>query len=216
MKKIGVIGSGIVGQVLASGFLKHGYEVMVGSRDIHKLDDWKSKNTKAKIGSNSDTVKFGEIIVFAPKGIVAEEVLISAGPENLTGKTVIDVTNPIDDKVAPENGVIKYFTGKDESLMERLQKLAPKANFVKAFNSIGNAFMINPDFNNVKPTMFICGNDENAKKEVSEIIDKFGHEVADMGKANAAGVIEQLCILWCIPGMLRGQWAHAFKLLKLY
>ena len=215
MKKVGVIGSGIVGQVLASGFLKHGYDVMLGSRDVSKLSDWKSKNTKGQIGSFQDTAKFGEIIVFAPKGIAAEDALKNTGIENFSGKTIIDVTNPIDDKVLPENGVIKYFTSKDESLMEKLQKLAPKANFVKAFNSVGNAFMVNPDFHGVKPTMFICGNNENAKNEVSEIVDKFGFEVEDLGMANAASVIEQLCILWCIPGLLRNQWAHAFKLLKM-
>jgi 8-hydroxy-5-deazaflavin:NADPH oxidoreductase len=214
MKKIGVIGSGAVGQVLAGGFLKHGYEVMLGSRDVTKLSDWKSKNTKGQTGTLQDTAKFGEIIVFCTKGTAAEDVLKNAGIDNFSGKTVIDVTNPIDNK-PPENGVIKYFTSKDESLMERLQKLAPKANFVKAFNSVGNAFMVNPDFHGVKPTMFICGNNENASKEVADIVEKFGFEAEDLGKANSAGVIEQLCILWCIPGMLRNQWTHAFKLLKM-
>ena len=214
MKKVGVIGSGSVGQVLASGFLKHGYEVMLGSRDTSKLSDWKSKNTKGQMGTFAETAKFGEIIVFCPKGTAAEDVLRNAGIENFSGKTINDVTNPIDNK-PPENGVIKYFTSKDESLMERLQNLAPKANFVKAFNSVGNAFMVNPDFHGVKPTMFICGNNEIARKEVTVIVEKFGHEVEDLGMSNAASVIEQLCILWCIPGMLRNQWTHAFKLLKM-
>ena len=98
--------------------------------------------------------------------------------------------------------------------MEELQSMFTKANFVKAFNSIGSAFMVNPDFNGEKPTMFICGNDEKAKKEVSELLSKFGFEVEDMGKVEAARAIEPLCMLWCIPGFLKNEWTHAFKLLK--
>jgi len=135
------------------------------------------------------------------------------GIENLDGKTIIDATNPIAD-VPPENGVLKFFTTLDKSLMEELQSMFTKANFVKAFNSIGSAFMVNPDFNGEKPTMFICGNDEKAKKEVSELLSKFGFEVEDMGKVEAARAIEPLCMLWCIPGFLKNEWTHAFKLLK--
>jgi predicted dinucleotide-binding enzyme len=125
----------------------------------------------------------------------------------------MDVTNPIAD-APPVNGVIKFFTNLDESLMERLQREFPKVRFVKAFNSIGNAFMVNPQFKGGRPTMFICGNDEEAKKIVAGIVDQFGWEVADMGKAEGARAIEPLCILWCIPGFLRNDWANAFKLLK--
>jgi predicted dinucleotide-binding enzyme len=98
--------------------------------------------------------------------------------------------------------------------MERLQRLVPEAHFVKAFSSIGNAFMVDPDFGGIKPTMFICGNDDRAKGEVKEILEKFGFEVEDMGKVEAARAIEPLCILWCIPGFLRNNWMHGFKLLK--
>ena len=99
-------------------------------------------------------------------------------------------------------------------LLTFLESEFPKANFVKAFNSIGSAFMVNPDFKGQKPTMFICGNDEEAKKEVSQILDLFGFEVEDMGKVEAARAIEPLCMLWCIPGFLKNEWTHAFKLLK--
>ena len=103
----------------------------------------------------------------------------------------------------------------ESSLMERLQKIAPKARFVKAFNSVGNLFMVNPSFPDGKPTMFICGNDSGAKKEVTSILDQFGWETADFGFAESAQAIEPLCILWCIPGMIRNEWKHAFKLLKM-
>lgn len=98
--------------------------------------------------------------------------------------------------------------------MEELQKNVTDAHFVKAFNSVGSAFMVNPDFGGVKPSMFICGNNENAKDQVKKILEVFGWEVEDMGKAEAARAIEPLCMLWCIPGFLNNQWSHAFKLLK--
>ena len=149
----------------------------------------------------------------ATKGTAAEAALKAAGIANLKGKTVIDTTNPIAD-APPVNGVLQYFTSQNESLMERLQALAPEAHFVKAFSCVGNAFMVNPDFNGVKPTMFICGNDDGAKSEVKAILDQFGFEVADMGAVEGARAIEPLCILWCIPGFLSNSWTHAFKLLK--
>src|SRR5262249_27305984 len=211
--RIGVIGSGEVAQVLASGFLKHGHEVVIGTRDPAKLKDWAAQNLRARVGSFSDAAQFGEVIVLAVKGLASAEALRAAGPSNLAGKPVIDATNPIAE-APPQNGVLQFFTTLDESLMERLQREFPGARFVKAFNSVGNPFMVNPQFDGGKPTMFICGNDEAAKKTVEMILDQFGWETADMGKAEAARAIEPLCMLWCIPGFLRNEWRHAFKLLK--
>jgi len=214
MKKICILGSGLVGQTLASGFIKHGYEVMVGTQHKEKLSEWiKKSGYKGEIGSFTDAARFGEIIILAVKGTAAKDVLKIAKEENLNEKIIIDTTNPIADD-APVNGVLNFFTSLDKSLMEELQSEFPKANFVKSFNSIGNAFMVNPDFNGIKPTMFICGNNDEAKKEVSKILFLFGFEVEDMGKVEAARAIEPLCILWCIPGFLRNEWVHAFKLLK--
>lgn len=150
--------------------------------------------------------------VLCVKGTAAEKVIQKIKQE-ISGKTVIDATNPIAD-APPQNGVLKYFTNHDESLMERLQKIAPGAHFVKALNSIGSGLMDNPDFGGTRPTMFICGNNDGAKKQVSEILDKLGFEVEDMGMAESARAIEPLAILWCIPGFVKNQWTHAFKLLK--
>ena len=211
--KIGIIGSGQVAQILAAGFIKHGYDVMVGSNHPNKLADWKMKNATAQLGSFEEAAKFGEIIVLAVKGTAAESIIKSIA-SNLINKIVIDSTNPIAE-APPSNGVLKYFTTMEESLMELLQKTAPQTMFVKAFNSVGNSFMVNPSFPGGKPTMFICGNDSNAKKEVSSILDQFGWESADFGFAESARAIEPLCILWCIPGMIRNEWQHAFKLLKM-
>ena len=212
--RIGIVGSGIVGQTLANGFVKHGYDVTIGTNTASKREELRSKtNGQVKVGSFEDAAKFGEIVVVATKGTAAEAALTAAGIANLNGKTVIDTTNPIAD-AAPVNGVLQYFTSQNDSLMERLQTLAADAHFVKAFSCIGNAFMVNPDFNGVKPTMFICGNHGGAKSEVKTILDQFGFDVADMGAVEGARAIEPLCILWCIPGFLTNSWTHAFKLLK--
>jgi 8-hydroxy-5-deazaflavin:NADPH oxidoreductase len=210
--RVGIIGSGDVGKVLAGGFLKHGHDVMMGTRTTGKLADWAKQNPRAKTGSFADAAKFGELVVLAVKGTVALDALRAAGAANLAGKPVMDATNPIAD-APPVNGVLKFFTNLDESLMERLQREFLGAHFVKAFNSVGNALMINPRLKGGPPTMFICGNDEAAKKMVRGICDQFGWDTADMGKAEAARAIEPLCMLWLIPGFLQNQWRHAFKLL---
>jgi predicted dinucleotide-binding enzyme len=214
--KIGILGSGVVGQVLASAFLNEGHEVMLGTRNTSKDEvvKWKNKNVKGQVGTFADTGKFGELLILATKGTITEEVIKQTGTANFRNKTVIDATNPIAD-APPQNGVLKFFTSLDESLMERIQKIVPEAKVVKAFNIVGNAFMYKPKFPGGTPTMFICGNDDAAKKTVTDILTKFGWETVDMGKIESARAIEPLCILWCIPGMLRNEWTHAFKLLKL-
>ncbi len=213
--KIGVLGSGMVGKVLAQGFSNHSYEVMIGSRDTKKLEEWKNESGyKGSVGTFEETAKYAEIIVLSVKGSKAIEAINLSGVDNFKRKIVIDTTNPIDDTKPPENGVINFFTNSEKSLMEQLQAHVPEAKFVKAFNSVGALFMVNPDFGDIRPTMVICGNDDNARKEVTKILEKFGWDVEDMGKANASGTIENLCILWCIPGFLRNEWSHAFKILK--
>ncbi len=214
-KPIGILGSGIVGQTLATGFVKHGYPVMIGSRSPEKLEEWKeSTNLKVETGSFGETAAYGDILILAVKGNVADKALSFIKEADVYHKTIIDATNPISD-AAPENGVLKFFTDQNTSLMEKLQTIFVHANFVKGFSCIGAPFMVNPDFGQQKPTMFICGNSPEAKKEVTKILDVFGFEAEDMGTAEAARAIEPLCILWCIPGLTKNSWNHAFKLLKL-
>lgn len=210
--KVGILGSGVVATTLGGGFLKYGHEVMLGTRTPEKLKEWTAQNAKGRVGSFEEAAKFGEVIVLAVKGTVAADALRAAGVANLDGKTVIDATNPIAE-APPVNGVLKFFTTLDDSLMERLQREFGRARFVKAFSSVGAGLMVNPQLKGGKPTMFICGNDDGAKKTVSGILDQFGWETADMGKAEASRAIEPLCILWCIPGFLRNDWVHAFKIL---
>ena len=213
--KIGIIGSGPVGQVLAKAFFQEGNEVMLGTRNIEKPEIVKFKNDNPGIetGHFEHTARFGELLVLATAGLVTQEAIRLAGPSQFAGKVVIDATNPID-KEPPVHGVLKFFTSLDESLMEKIQSWLPDARVVKAFNSVGNGKMYKPEYKDGKPSMFICGNDEDAKKTVAEILEAFGWQTEDMGKSEAARAIEPLCILWCIPGFLRNQWTHAFALLK--
>lgn len=213
--QVGIIGSGIVGRVLASAFIKEGHNAMLGTRNTSKEEvlKWARENPNGQTGDFAQTASFGELIVLATGGTITEEAIALAGLENFSGKVVIDTTNPIAPS-PPENGVLKFFTGLDSSLMERLQKLIPTAKLVKAFNSVGNAFMYKPKFAGGPPTMFICGNDPEAKNVVTALLTDFGWETEDMGHVQAARAIEPLCILWCIPGILHNQWTHAFKLLK--
>lgn len=207
MSKISVLGSGMVGDVLAKGLASKGHEVMRGSREPAKLAPW------PRVGTFAEAAAWGEIVVLAVKGAAAEAVLDLAGLENLAGKPVIDTTNPIEEG-APDAGVLRFFTGPGESLMERLQKKASGARFVKAFSCVGSAVMVDPKFEHGPPTMFVCGDDEAAKKVVTPILEALGWDVADMGVAAAARAIEPLCMLWCIPGFRENRWHHAFKLLR--
>ncbi len=213
--KIGIIGSGPVGQALAKAFSNEGNPVMLGTRDIQKqsLQNFRTENPVIRVSSFEDTAQFGEILVLATSGDITKDAIALSGKENFNDKLVIDTTNPIA-KQAPTNGVLHFFTDPNESLLEHLQAFLPDAKLVKAFNSVGNALMYKPGFTGTKPTMFIAGNDEGAKQTVTTILSAFGWETEDMGKAEAARAIEPLAILWCIPGFTKNQWTHAFKLLK--
>ena len=212
MQKVGILGSGVVAKTLAKGFNQHGYDVRIGSRSAEKVTPF-ANAAGISAGTFAEVAAWADVVVLAVKGTAAEEALQLAGEGSLDRKVVIDATNPIAEE-PPVDGVLKFFTGPNDSLLERLQTKFPEARFVKAFNSIGNAYMVNPSFPGGTPTMFYCGNDQEAKQVVATILEQFGWEPADMGTAPAARAIEPLCQLWCIPGLREGRWTHAFKLLR--
>jgi predicted dinucleotide-binding enzyme len=211
--KVGILGSGDVAKALAAGFLQHGHAVTLGTRDPSKLSAFAAQNRGARVGSFGDAALFGEVLVLAVKGSAAADVIRDADEDNVEGKVVIDTTNPIAD-APPSNGVLEYFTRANESLLERLQREFSGVRFVKAFSCVGSALMVHPKLPGGPPTMFICGDDDDAKKTVGGILDQFGWDVDDMGGVEAARAIEPLAILWCIPGFLRNDWMHAFKMLR--
>lgn len=212
MKKVGIVGSGNVGKDLARGFIQSGYETTLSSRSEEKRKNLEREISGLKTDTPKNTALNSELIIFAVKGTEAKAALQEIGLENISGKTVIDTTNPISNE-NPVNGVLVYFSSINKSLMEELQEMAPEAKFVKAFNCVGSPHMVNPGFKS-KPTMFICGNDQTAKKDVTGILENFGWETEDMGTVEAARAIEPLAMLWCIPGFRENRWNHALKLLK--
>jgi hypothetical protein len=211
--KIGILGSGVVAKTLGAGLQRKGHAVMLGTSDPAKLATWVAGAGGVRVASFAEAAAFADLAILAVKGSASVAVVNAAGAQALAGKTVIDAGNPIADG-PPVHGVLPFFTGPNESLLETLQAAFPAVHFVKAFNSIGSAHMIDPKFAGGPPTMFIAGNDAAARAEVTALVRQLGWECADMGFAEAARAIEPLCMLWCIPGILHNQWGHAFRLLE--
>jgi 8-hydroxy-5-deazaflavin:NADPH oxidoreductase len=211
--KIGIIGTGDVGKALAKGFLDHGHPVMVGSRSPEKLAAIRSGVGSIVTGTFKETAAFADVVVLAVKGTAAKDAILATGADALAGKVVIDTTNPIAD-AAPVNGVLQFFTDRNDSLLEQLQRAVPSARLVKAWSCVGHGHMVDPKFADGRPTMFICGNDQQSKEVVSGLLRDLGWDAEDMGAAESARAIEPLCQLWCIPGLRANRWNHAFKLLK--
>jgi predicted dinucleotide-binding enzyme len=209
--KIGIIGSGGVAQVLGTGFLSKGHEVMLGTRDASKLAAWLNEaGERAHVGTFDEAAAFGDIVLLSVPGSALAEVIELARPENLKGKTVLDITNPMDFS----EGVPPKFTATvGNSLGETVQRLLPDSNVVKAFNSIGVAVMTEPDFNGEKATHFIAGNSEDAKAEATRLISEFGWEVLDVGGIEQAFFLEALASLWVNYAFRSNNWNQAFKLL---
>lgn len=212
MQQVGILGSGDVAKVLAKGFKAHGYAVKIGSRTADKVAGF-AADAGIAAGTFDEVAAWADTIVLAVKGTAAMATVQGLAAA-LAGKTVIDATNPIAD-APPEDGVLRFFTGPNESLMEQLQAAVPSARFVKAFSCVGNALMVNPVLKgDAKSAMFICGDDEAAKTTVRTLCERFGHDVWDLGTAKAARGIEPLCIVWCLPGFRQNDWMHAFAMLR--
>lgn len=208
--KIAVLGSGMVGQTLAAGLAAEGHEVRIGSREGGKLTAW-SAQTGVPEGSFAEVVDFAEVVVIAVKGDVAEALARSLAA-GLAGKVVLDTTNPIGGP--PRGGVLQFFTAANESLLERIQAAAPGARVVKWMNSVGSGLMVHPQLPGGRPSMFICGDDAEAKAVAAQLSAQLGWAVEDVGGAAAGHPVEALCQLWCAPGFLRNDWAHAYAVLR--
>ena len=206
------MGSGEVGLRLAEGFVATGHTVKVGSRNPDKIAQWATRHEgKVSTGSFSDAASFGEIVVLATLWDGTPSAIEMAGKRNFSGKVVVDVTNPLDfSKGMPP----RLAVGNNDSGGETVQRMLPDARVVKAFNIVGNAHMFKPDFPGGPPTMFICGNDEGAKKTVEEILDSFGWENVDIGGIDGARLLEPLAMLWIMHYFKTGSGNHAFKLLR--
>jgi 8-hydroxy-5-deazaflavin:NADPH oxidoreductase len=212
--KVGILGTGDVGQALGKAFIAIGREVKMGSREAgnEKASAWaKQMGAKASVGTFAEAASFGKIVVLATLGVANESVLTSAGRENLRGKVLIDTTNPLDFTAGMPP---KLALGGNDSGGEQVQRLVPDARVVKAFNTVGNAHMYKPQFQGGPPDMFICGNNEDAKKRVTELLTDFGWATVDLGTIECSRYLEAMCIVWVAYGARTGTWNHAFKLLR--
>jgi 8-hydroxy-5-deazaflavin:NADPH oxidoreductase len=212
--RVGVLGSGEVARRLAAGFCSRGHDVMIGSRDPGKpeLREWLSgAGAGIAAGTFARAAAHGELLVLAVLGNAAEEAIADAGRENFSGKVVIDAMNPLDFSggFPPKLSI----TGED-SLGERVQRALPDAKVVKAFNTIGNQYFVDPSFSEGQPTMLIAGEDEEAKRTVGDVLADFGwHDSVDIGGIEGSRELEAICIAWVKIGGARGSWDHGFKLL---
>jgi predicted dinucleotide-binding enzyme len=195
--RIGILGSGVVGPALARGLARHGHEVRIGTRqaEIEGLST----------GSPQEVAAEAELVVLAVRGEAAVQV-VSGLTAELEGKVLIDATNPL-----AGSGM---FVGTTDSLGEQVQRAVPGARVVKAYNTVGNALMVDPDLPGGPPTMFLAGNDAGAKATVTHLLEETGWDVADLGGIEASRWLEALCMTWVAYGRTSGGWGHAFKLLR--
>ena len=212
--KIGILGTGDVGQSLGSGFAALGHHVMMGTRtpQSEKVKAWVAKNgPAASAGTFQETAAFADLAVLAILWSGTENAVRLAGPRNLAGKIVMDITNPL---IFYPDAPPALALGHTDSAGEQVQRWLPEALVVKAFNMVGNAHMVHPQFPGGPPDMFICGNDKAAKAKVAEICSAFGWPATDIGGIEGARLLEPLAMLWILYGVRSGTWNHAFKLLQ--
>jgi predicted dinucleotide-binding enzyme len=212
--KVGILGSGEVGQALGDGFVSRGHDVKLGAREAtnEKITKWAAKHgKKASAGTFRDAAAFGEIVVVATLWSGTESALRLAGIENFKGKVVFDVTNPL---LFEPNQPPKLALGHTDSGGEQVQRWLPGARVVKVFNIVGNKHMVDPKFPGGPPTMFLCGNDPSARAAAADVCKAFGWETVDLGGIEGARLLEPMCILWVQYGAVTNSWNHAFKLLR--
>lgn len=212
--KVGILGTGDVARALGLGFTARGHDVMIGTRDpgADKVRTLLTEiGPQARAGTFADAARFADVAVLATLWTGTENALRLAGAANLAGKVLIDATNPLD---FSQGMPPRLAVGHTDSAGEQVQRWVPQARVVKAFNIAGNAHMVDPQFPGGPPTMFICGNDGDAKQTVTDILTAFGWETIDIGGIEGARLLEPLCILWVVHGLRANGWNHAFKLLR--
>ena len=199
--RIGILGSGAVGLALARGLARHGHDVRIGTRQdaVEELP----------IGSPGDVAAEADLVFLSVLGTAAVDVAIGVG-EQLRGKVLVDTTNPLDFS----SGGPGLFVGHTDSLGERVQRAVPEARVVKAYNTVGNALMVDPDLPGGPPSMFLGGDSEDAKATVTALLEATGWGAVDLGGIAASRYLEPMCIVWVLHGVRTGTWDHAFRLLE--
>jgi 8-hydroxy-5-deazaflavin:NADPH oxidoreductase len=212
-QRVGILGSGDVGKQLGRGFAKHGFDVMLGSRNPSKLEPWRKETPgKVSIGTFAQAAAHGDLVILALHGAATEAAIDLAGAKNFSGKLVLDATNPLDFSHGMPPGLL---LGTTDSLGERVQRKLPDAKVVKCFNTVSNVQMIDPKFKEGVPPMLICGNDEDAKKRTDAILRELGWPGAmDVGGIDGARWLEAIVPLWVRAGQVLNTFGHAFKAVR--
>jgi len=215
MMKFGILGSGMVATSLGGKLIEKGHEVMLGTRSPDKLGDWVAQvGDKAQIGSFEAAARFGDWLINATSGAGTLAALELAGEENLIGKVLIDISNPLDfSKGMPPT----LFVSNTDSLGEQIQRSYPQAKVIKTFNTLTAALMVDPQsLSEGDHTLFICGDDPKAKAQVIEFLSsELGwRDVIDLGDITSARATEMLLPLWIRLYMKFGTPRVQFKIVR--
>jgi 8-hydroxy-5-deazaflavin:NADPH oxidoreductase len=217
MKKIGVLGTGIVGKTIANKLLQLGYEVKMGSRTSNneKALNWlNTAGPNAQIGTFEEVTIQSDILFNCTKGEFAEEAIRLAGIENLKSKIIIDLSNPLDfSKGMPPTLIPQY--ANSWSMGEAIQELCPETFVVKTLNMVNCEVMVNAALAGDNASMFICGNDAESKLIVSKLLEEFGwNDIIDLGDIGASRGMEMLLPIWLRLWKATGTGHLAFKIVR--
>jgi predicted dinucleotide-binding enzyme len=208
--KISVLGTGDVGRTLSSAFKKKGHDVTMGTRNTEEklaeqsthdqyksFSEWYKENKEVRLVTFSESASEGEIVINATNGVNSLNALDLAGEENLSGKILIDISNPLE----MSNGMMSLVDGLNNtnSLGEEIQKEFPEAKVVKTFNTMWCGLMVNPGLIKGDHINFISGNDAEAKAKVKDLIKEFGwkdENIIDLGDISAARAQESVLLIW--------------------
>ena len=197
--RVGIIGTGVVGQVVGGKLVSLGHEVMMGSRRAgnEQAVAWAAAaGQRASQGSFADAAAFGELLVNATAGTVSLEALRAAGAANLAGKVLVDISNPLDFSAGFPPSVVQP---NDGSVGRQIQGAFPDALVVKTLNTVSNPVMVDPGLLSGSHVVFVCGDDAGAKVKVTELLQSFGWpagDIVDLGDISAARAVEAYLELW--------------------
>jgi 8-hydroxy-5-deazaflavin:NADPH oxidoreductase len=225
-KKIGILGTGIVGQTIAGKLISLGYEVMIGTRDVAKtltsiepnqyggpaFGVWLKQNTTVRVGTYTDTAQYGDILFNCLKGSVSIDALRSIGAQRFAGKPLVDISDPLD---FSHGMPPTLFTVSTSSLGEEIQKALPEANVVKTLNMVNCEVMVDAAKSGGDATMFLCGNSPDAKASVEAILHQFGwKDILDLGDISGARGLEMLLPIWLRIMMTLRKSLFGFKIVR--
>jgi predicted dinucleotide-binding enzyme len=217
MKKIGVLGTGMVGKTIANKLLQLGYEVKMGSRTSNneKALKWlRAAGPNAQIGTFEEVTIQSDILFNCTKGASVEEAIRLAGIENLKSKIVIDLSNPLDFSNGMPPTLIPQYAN-SWSMGEAIQQLCPETFVVKTLNMVNCEVMVNAALAGDNASMFVCGNDSESKLTVSKLLEEFGwNDIIDLGDIGASRGMEMLLPIWLLLWKATGTGHLAFKIVR--